>query len=158
MSGILLSVLAEIPSAYLACILIDHKEVGRKNLIQYSYFICAVSCFLISFMSTPDFIFFILTGTVKFFITCSFNVLFLFTSEIYSTNLRATGLGFNNAICRFGGIVMPILSYFFFALGPTGPAFAFAIMATLSTIAAFKIPNDTTKMDLDIYHELDTVK
>jgi hypothetical protein len=73
-------------------------------------------------------------------ITTCFNIIFPFTTEIYSTTLRATGLGFNNAFCRVGGILMPWVLGSFFLIKDTGPFLAFFIFSLISSIAAYLIP------------------
>jgi hypothetical protein len=71
------------------------------------------------------------------------------TSEIYSTSIRATGLGFLSAVCRVGGMLMPWVIYSFFAFGPSGPFLAFFITSLISTISAFQLPKDTVGTNLD---------
>jgi hypothetical protein len=67
-------------------------------------------------------------------------------------------MGFNNAVCRFGGMLMPVIGLWFFKIGTTGPVLAFGVMSLVSAISAFKIPSDTTNISLDIYHELIDLK
>lgn len=40
---------------------------------------------------------------IKLCIGFCFAVIYPFTAEIYSTNIRAAGCGLNNSICRLGG-------------------------------------------------------
>ena len=50
----------------------------------------------------------------KFFIAMTFVFCFQYTSEIYPTKLRTTGLGYANGIGRLGGIFMPWVPLIFF--------------------------------------------
>ena len=77
-----------------------------------------------------------------------------FTSEIYPTFLRTTGIGFANFFCRLGGALMPWFSMLFFVFGNTGPFLVFGITSLVSAYAAFNIPLDTRHMNLDTYIEL----
>lgn len=66
-------------------------------------------CMLVYFHPNDDTYFYFLVATVKFFINIAFLICFAFTSEIYPTSMRSTGVGFNNSMCRFGGVLMPFV-------------------------------------------------
>ncbi|NXA57170.1 S226A protein, partial [Nothocercus julius] len=42
-------------------------------------------------------------------LSASFNCIFLFTTELYPTPIRQTGLGFGSTMARMGGIVAPLV-------------------------------------------------
>ncbi|NXN68253.1 S226A protein, partial [Himantopus himantopus] len=42
-------------------------------------------------------------------LSASFNCVFLYTTELYPTPIRQTGLGFGSTMARVGGIVAPLV-------------------------------------------------
>ncbi|KRX07494.1 Major facilitator superfamily domain, general substrate transporter [Pseudocohnilembus persalinus] len=92
-----------------------------------------------------------LSVIVEFFINMSFLVTTTFTSEIYPTSIRATGLGFHSFICRFGGILMPWISATFYLFGYSGPFLSCGIFAIFCFIASIQIKKDTQNIQLDTY-------
>jgi putative MFS transporter len=93
----------------------------------------------IYFIKDTTFIFFTLIGIVKFLINYCFGIMYPFTAEVYVTALRSAGTGFNNSICRIGGVIMPWVTFWFFAFGDKGPFLSFFIVSGLSAISAITI-------------------
>ena len=85
----------------------------------------------------------------------AFMVINTFTTELYKTNIRATSLGFFNAVCKLGGIFMPFIINYFYVIKPTGPFLIFAILCTISSLIIINM-KDTTNIELDIVSETDT--
>ncbi|KAL4429721.1 hypothetical protein ABPG74_001407 [Tetrahymena malaccensis] len=153
--GIFLACFAEIPSNILAFYTIENPKFGRKNSMIICYGICSICCILCYFNASLSGFFFFLVGCVKFFINFSFCTIFPFTAEVYITALRTTGIGVNNSVCRFGGVIMPWISILLLEVGVTGPFIAFAIISALSAISAYTIEKDTTNINLDTYNNED---
>ncbi|EGR30640.1 major facilitator superfamily protein, putative [Ichthyophthirius multifiliis] len=152
--GIFLCCFAELPSNILVYFTIDKPAFGRKNSMIYGYFVCTIVCFYIYiFEKNINFMYFFLVGIVKFSINYNFCTIYPFTSEVYETAVRTTGLGLNSGMSRFGGILMPWISFEFFIFGENGPFLAFGIVSAISAIAAFTINHDTRNIILDQYHK-----
>lgn len=66
-----------------------------------------------------------------------------FTSELYDTMIRVTASSLNNAVMRFGGVIMPFILIWSFELGPVGPFLCCGILSLISTVAGFTMPRDT---------------
>eukprot|EP00105_Crassostrea_gigas_P043664 XP_019927812.1 PREDICTED: organic cation transporter protein-like [Crassostrea gigas] len=81
--------------------------------------------------------FFVLMG--KYGITGAFSSVFLFTSELYPTNLRNSGYGYASAFARIGGVLAPF-AYTFHSYVAWGPGVVFSIMCFLSAIMIFHLP------------------
>ena len=153
-AGIFLSCFAELPSNILVYFTIDRPGFGRKNSMTYGYIACSLVCIYIYIIpDNIDFFYFALVGLVKFIINFNFCTIYPFTAEVYETALRATGLGLNSAVSRFGGILMPWISFMFFAFGENGPFLAFGIVSAISAVSSFLIKKDTTEAALDYYHK-----
>lgn len=81
--------------------------------------------------------FFVLMG--KYGITGAFSSVFLFTSELYPTNLRNSGYGFACAFASIGGVLAPFANTFHSYLA-WGPGVVFSIMCFLSAIMTIHLP------------------
>ncbi|XP_061192875.1 organic cation transporter protein-like [Saccostrea echinata] len=81
--------------------------------------------------------FLVLVG--KFGITGSFSSTFLYTSEIYPTNLRNAGYGYASIFARIGGILAPF-SMSLHSYVAWGPGVVFSVMCFLSAILILLLP------------------
>mmetsp|Transcript_2634 Transcript_2634/g.244 ORF Transcript_2634/g.244 Transcript_2634/m.244 type:complete len:80 (-) Transcript_2634:27-266(-) len=71
-------------------------------------------------------------------------IAYAFTSEIYNTSLRVTGLSFSSIVNRTGGILITWIAYGGFSfIGVFGPIIILAIFSLISTISVLYIPADT---------------
>lgn len=156
--GIFLSCFAQIPSNALVYFTIDNPKFGRIKGLRFSYLLCCLVCLLIYFLQSTGLLFFLLVALVKFLVNYCFGIIYPFTAEVYVTSLRSAGTGFNNSICRIGGVIMPWVTFAFFHFGIKGPFLSFFIVSGLSTISAFTIKYDTTNISLDIYGKDEYIK
>ena len=85
----------------------------------------------------------------KFFANCAFEFIYPFTSEIYPTNCRASGLGFASAASRVGGIMMPWIIVLSLDVSATTPFIVFGIACLLASLLVAWLPYDTTGKELD---------
>lgn len=113
-----------------------------------SYIIGTICSLICLFLNDPNWIFIGCVSILKFFMSMAFMVVNTFTTELYSTDIRATSLGFFNATCKLTGVFMPIIVNLFYTFGPTGP---FLIFGALSAVSGFSMMSmkDTTDTDLD---------
>jgi OCT family organic cation transporter-like MFS transporter 4/5 len=108
----LISGLVEIPSITL-CIY-SLKKAGRRTILASSMIVL----FLASVVSVP-FFFIDFSGSVstrvslammgKFAATIAFSVNYLYSTEIYPTEIRQIGLGVNSATSRLGSMLSPFI-------------------------------------------------
>lgn len=148
--GLVLSVLSEFPSYWVSAYLVENKEYGgRKNIMLISYIIGSICSFICLFCKYPDWFFIGCVSVLKFFMSMAFMVVNTFTTELYSTDIRATSLGFFNAICKLTGVIMPFVVNLFYNFGPTGPFLIFGCLSVLSALSMTTM-KDTTDTDLDI--------
>ncbi|XP_061172477.1 organic cation transporter protein-like isoform X1 [Saccostrea echinata] len=90
----------------------------------------------------------------KMSVTGSFSVLFLFTPELFPTNLRNVGIGMCSTFSRIGAMISPFAGTLARAV-PWAPGTIFALMCFIVTIIALYLP-ETRGMDLP--QTLDEVK
>ncbi|KAL5004640.1 hypothetical protein ScPMuIL_018096 [Solemya velum] len=107
-----LGAIVEYPACMLEFILIN--RIGRKKTCILFHATAAISLILASILMTLSgsnysievlTTVFILMG--KMAITGSFSSIFLYTPELYPTNLRNAGLGMSSTVSRIGGMLAP---------------------------------------------------
>ncbi|XP_076103427.1 solute carrier family 22 member 6-A-like isoform X2 [Mytilus galloprovincialis] len=140
----ILACLAEYPAAMVQQLFVN--RIGRKCMLIIFHGIAGISMVLAMVCTTyggenewvP------VLGTVfallgRFAITGSFSTVFLYTSELYPTNLRNAGLGIASTIARIGSMLSPFamtLSY----IVPWGPAAVFASLNLFVTLSLLVLP------------------
>ncbi|CAC5426710.1 SLC22A4_5 [Mytilus coruscus] len=136
--------LAEYPAVILQQILIN--RIGRKSTLVIFHGIAGVSLVLATVCTTyrSEYSWLPTLGTVfsfvgRFAITGSFSTVFLYTPELYPTNLRNVGLGMASCVARAGSMMSP----FAITLAEYvswGPAAVFASMNVFVTISLLTLP------------------
>jgi OCT family organic cation transporter-like MFS transporter 15 len=121
LKDVIKSVSLEIPSNFIASILIDNERIGRLITLKLSYFITIIVC-VICFIVGENYL--IINCMLKFFITISSNILLVYCSESYGTIIRAFGISSFNFWKRIGSIISPfIITYVDYRLGNGYPSF-----------------------------------
>ena len=86
----------------------------------------------------------------RFFMYMISCIIFPFTSEIYPTKIRATGIGVANCVGRIGGVLLPCALYIIQCGGTAlDPLLFFAILSIAASLLSLAIKHDTTGADLD---------
>ena len=99
----ILSALVEIPSYVAGAILIDFW--GRKPLTAFSLLLTGVTCIPAGFASGTLQLVLVLAG--KFGASMAFSLIYIYTAELFPTEIRATALGLCSMMARIGGIAAP---------------------------------------------------
>lgn len=144
---ILISTAIEIVSVALAALVIEHKSFGRKNSMIIFYAAGCFTCLFVFFMKEREFVIF--ATIARFFLSITMIFCYQFTSEIYPTKIRTTGLGMANGVGRLGGIVMPWVCVALVQMDLFAPFMAFTGLCFVSSTFSYMFPYDTTGKDLD---------
>ncbi|XP_061190786.1 solute carrier family 22 member 7-like [Saccostrea echinata] len=80
----------------------------------------------------------------KFGISGSWMTIFLYTEEVYPTNLRALGIGLASCSARIGAMISPYAALFGTHI-PWGPGVVFGILSVLVTVLIIWLPETTGK-------------
>ena len=147
---ILISTTIEIISVAMAAFVIERKSFGRKNSMIIFYAIGSFTTLVVFFMKEVDFIIF--ATIARFFLSVTIIFCYQFTSEIYPTKIRTTGLGMANGVGRLGGIVMPWVCVGLVQVNLFAPFVAFSSLCFISSTFSSLFPYDTTGKDLDFVH------
>jgi len=157
LSYILVS-LIEIPSYIFLVLTID--VFGRKPLFVLSMLIPGVTCIAAAFL--PEGVLFaVLVLTGKFCASAAFNITYMYTAELYPTNIRNSAVGICSTMARFGGIAAPWIASYLPSQGslPDWVAYTvFGILALVGGTLALFIP-DTIGFPLpDTLDDLEKIK
>ncbi|XP_022330062.2 organic cation transporter protein-like [Crassostrea virginica] len=133
---------------YIACFveMIMLQRMGRRPVVLTLHLVTGVvlaAATLLSHFSdgnvamTTASVVFSLTG--KMAITAAFSGVFLYTPELYPTNLRSVGIGFASAIARVGGMLAPFAGLFAIYV-PWAPGTIFAVLCFVVSLIILYLP------------------
>ncbi len=141
----LLLALAQIPGYVLAAYLIDRW--GRKPTLVSYLLGGAIFSFLFAFAGTPT-LFVVTSMLLSFMLLGAWGALYVFTPELFPTEVRATGMGWASAMARVAGIVAPFIGA---RLSGDNLPLALAVYASffvLACVATLFVGRDTRNMRL----------
>lgn len=143
---IIIPILIEIPASFISAILVDRKELGRKNTVALAFLSASVFYFFCYFLSW-NILYFITLA--RFVLVIGYSIKYTFTSEIYHTEIRSTGVGLASAFGRLGLIIMPIILLKICEINNFLPFLVFFIIAIIGYIDVNMMEYDTTNQKLD---------
>ncbi|KAK3098694.1 hypothetical protein FSP39_022115 [Pinctada imbricata] len=140
----LLMCLVEYPAALVEFLCLN--RIGRKKTCIMFHVICGLSLATATFANyysdgndslvTTSRVF---TFVGKMSITGSFSTIFLYTPELYPTNLRNVGIGFSSAASRAGGMVSPFAATLAMYVA-WGPGAVFGSMCFIVSFLCLYLP------------------
>ena len=149
-SGIFLSVLGELPVCALAFVLVDKQACGRKRLLMFFSGMEAILALATYFAFDIESLLVGLMFATRFFMKGIFCVLYVYTSEIFPTNVRIVGYGWANCVGRISAIAMPFIVFWLYDIEIRLPMIGFCLCGLLSLAVSWKLPFDTSARELDV--------
>lgn len=135
--------LAAIEVPFIVLITIAMDKIGRRVPLV-SFMIGAAVCCLISAFASHGTIKVAVSVLGKGCIAASFALIYFFTSEIYPTAVRSSGLGICSTIGRLGGFLAPYVVDMNF-MGDNTPVAICGAIALVSGILALDLPETKGK-------------
>jgi putative MFS transporter len=141
----LLLALAQIPGYVLAAFLIDRW--GRKPTLVAYLAGGAIFSFVFAAAGTPV-LFVIASMFLSFMLLGAWGALYVFTPELFPTEVRATGMGWASAMARVAGIVAPIVAGWLSTNNLPAALAVYASFFILALVATLFVGQDTRNVRL----------
>ncbi|NXW30399.1 S22FL protein, partial [Phaetusa simplex] len=145
--NVALSGLVEIPAFPLCMFFIEKSWSGRRKtttcFLVFAGFACVFTMFLpvdAGLLLSPT----LLALCGKMMVSAAFNIVYIYTSELYPTVLRNAGLGVCSMSCRFGGILAPFVPSMK-SLSPSVPFVVFGISGLSAGFLTLLLPETLNK-------------
>ena len=124
-------------------------SIGRRRTMLIFLFASAMSLWPLA-LSGSDIYQTALLFAARTSITGSFNALFVYTPELFPTDVRTFGMGICNAFSRFGGLAAPLFAVHLVDEGhATVVEILFSVLCLVAWTAVYFIPVETMGKALD---------
>ena len=139
-TDLLWTTLAEFPGIIITLAIIEF--IGRKwtmavDMIGFSLF----SFLLIICTSRSALIFFLFAA--RAFISGAFQAAYVYTPEVYPTNIRAVGLGSCSGLARVGAIITPFVAQVMLEYSEPFAVSTYAVVSLIAAVASLLLPIET---------------
>ena len=145
-----LSGVVEVP-AYILTMYALRTRGGRRGSLAAAM-ISAGLCFLLilPFSQRSDLTWLKTTFAMcgKFFVSCSFAIIYLYSGEVYPTVVRTIGLGTSSLVGRFGSILAPFVKELGEATHPAIALSLFGILSIINAVLLLKFGEETGGKDI----------
>lgn len=138
---------SEMFSCVICALLVDLKYLGRKYSLILTSALTGIFSVFLYFNLPPSFAFWV--SSLKFLSGLVNCINYLYTSEIYPTKIRATGVGMASSICRIAPMIVPWIIIYFTNLDAFLPYLIFGIIGGLAAIFVYFIQQETFGKELD---------
>eukprot|EP00057_Strongylocentrotus_purpuratus_P021880 XP_011676354.1 PREDICTED: organic cation transporter protein [Strongylocentrotus purpuratus] len=131
----------EIPAFIMDVFIIEY--FGRKPSLIFCMLLGGVACVSTAFI-TPGVVLTTVAMIGKFGITGSFTIMYLYTVELYPTNIRGVAIGNCSMFARIASIVAPLILLLSKYWAPL-PLVIYGSMAVIAALSALALPETRGK-------------
>lgn len=115
---------------------------GRKMSLTILQLLAAVFFMLIN-VCTSMFGFTVLLFLLRSLVSMNFNVVYIYTAEVYPTVARSLGMGFCTSFSRIGGMIAPFIAQVLMSKSVIQALCPFAVACVICSIGNFLLPIET---------------
>nr|XP_038036997.1 solute carrier family 22 member 15-like isoform X2 [Anas platyrhynchos] len=152
--------LVEVPAFPLCMFFIEKPWSGRRKTMMCFLIFAGFACMFTMFLPKNSGL--LLSPTLlalcgKMMVSAAFNIVYIYTSELYPTVLRNAGLGVCSMSCRFGGILAPFVPSMK-SLSPSVPLVVFGISGLSAGFLTLLLPETLNKPIAESIEDLQSPK
>lgn len=130
----------------LVAIVLD--RIPRRVMLTTTYLLVGLIVALIA--ASPDPIYILLFSMIaQFFMVFPWSTVYLYTSEVYPTGCRATGMGICAVFTRIGGTITPVIGQVLYTRAFYLPFIVFGSALATSGMASLFLPIETLGKELN---------
>ncbi|NXN95669.1 S22FL protein, partial [Rhinopomastus cyanomelas] len=158
--NVALSGLVEVPAFPLCMVFIEKSWSGRRKTMTCFLIFAGLACIFTVLLPTNAGLLLSPTSLAlcgKMMVSAAFNILYIYTSELYPTVLRNAGLGVCSMSCRFGGILAPFVPSMK-SLGPSVPFVVFGIGGLSAGFLTLLLPETLNRPIAESVEDLQSPK
>ncbi|KAM6962108.1 putative transporter SVOPL [Tautogolabrus adspersus] len=116
--------------------------VGRKMSMTIMQMLSAILFLLLNICSTM-YGFTVLLLLLRSLVSMNFNVVYIYTAEVYPTTARSLGLGFCTSFSRIGGMIAPFIAQVLMSQSVILALCPFAMACVVCALGNFLLPIET---------------
>jgi putative MFS transporter len=145
-----LSLLGEFPVCIIAFIFVEKKSCGRKRMLIIFAVLETLTALLMYFLFDQNALLVPCLFINRFFMKGLFSILYVYTSEIFPTNIRVIGYGWANSIGKFSSFLMPFIIFYLYDIEQKLPLITFIVCGVIACGVSISLPFDTWGRELDV--------
>lgn len=131
--------------------LLTIDRIGRKASIGFNFIMAGIFYILIQFCTTTVVLTLFIFG-VRAFISGCFNVIYIYTGEVFPTTIRSIGLGSCSGMARIGCMVTPFIAQVLLSYSVRFGLGLYGVMCFVCAISAFLLPIETKGRPMQQLH------
>ncbi|XP_033470383.1 putative transporter SVOPL isoform X3 [Epinephelus lanceolatus] len=116
--------------------------VGRRMSLTVVQLLAAIVFMMINICTTM-FGFTVLLFLLRSLVSMNFNVVYIYTAEVYPTVARSLGMGFCTSFSRIGGMIAPFIAQVLMSQSVILALTPFAVACVICSLANFLLPIET---------------
>lgn len=115
---------------------------GRKMSLVMLQLMAAIFFMLLNICTTM-FGFTVLLFLIRSLVSMNFNVVYIYTAEVYPTVVRSLGMGFCTSFSRIGGMIAPFIAQVLMSRSVIQALTPFSVVSVLCVLASLLLPIET---------------
>jgi len=146
-STLMISNVSEMFSCVACAIIVDLQFLGRKYSLVITSALTGIFSIFLFLEVPPNFVFWV--SALKFISGLVNCINYLYTSELYPTKIRATGVGMASSVCRIAPMIVPWVVIYMTRVGVFLPYLIFGVVGGVAAFFVYYIKQETYGKELD---------